>query len=503
MTSVTGPLTGPQSQSGPVTPQSGPVPQDSEPLAIEQHSIDVVPDRERHGKIRQQGVFWFLSNTQTLSVALGFIGVALGLSVWTTILAIVLGNLLGTVFMALHASQGPHLGLPQLIQSRAQFGYRGVVVPLAVALFTQLVYGVIDTVILGQGLKGVFGMAPGVTAFVISLLAIWLGVWGYDWLHRAFRVLFWVSLPLWLILTVGIIAGAAGGHAAPHSSFVWSAFFIVFASAASNNISYAPVVSDYSRYLPRNTPLLKVAGSVYLGAFFSLSWLAALGAWLAARLGATDALVSVQAAGNHIVDGFGTVLIIVAALALVATMGEIVYSTTLQTLTAFDSIQPTKPTVRKRATIAVAFTVIFALLGTLVFKTQNTTINDGYLLSLYVLTPWTIINLYDYFFVRKGRYAVTELENPHGIYKSWGWRALVAYTVGLAASVPFWGLSFYTGPFPKGNGGLDISFIVSLVVTGVVYAVLARSLAVHADEQAVEESNRQLVETGVLEGSIA
>ena len=52
---------------------------DEEPLilaAIETHSIDVIPDKERHGTIRQQGVFWFLSNTQTLSVAVGFIGIA-------------------------------------------------------------------------------------------------------------------------------------------------------------------------------------------------------------------------------------------------------------------------------------------------------------------------------------------------------------------------------------------------------------------------------------------
>jgi NCS1 family nucleobase:cation symporter-1 len=475
----------------------------SEPLGIERHSIDVIPERERHGSIHQQGVFWFLSNTQTLSVALGFTGVALGLSLWISILALVLGNALGTVFMALHASQGPRLGLPQLIQSRAQFGYRGVVLPVAVGLFTQLVYGVIDTVILGQGLKGVWSIAPGVTAFVISLVGIWLGVWGYDWLHRAFRVLFWASLPLWLILTVGIITGGAGGHAAAHSSFKWSYFFIVFATGASNNISYAPVVSDYSRYLPRRTPPRLVFAWVYAGAFLSLSWLGAIGAWLAAELGATDALVSVRAAGNHIVNGFGTLLLIVAVLALVATIGEIVYSTALQTLTAFDSFKPTRPTVRSRATIAIVFTLIYALLGTLVFKSENTTIDDGYLLSLYVLTPWTIINLYDYFFVRKGRYAITELDKPHGIYGNWAWRGFAAYAVGLAASVPFWDLSFYTGPFPKANDGLDISFIVGLVVSGIVYAILSRSIKVHADDAAVKASEDELVKAGILESALA
>ena len=40
----------------------------------------------------------------------------------------------GTFFMAFHANQGPGLGMPQMIQSRAQFGTRGVLVALIPAL---------------------------------------------------------------------------------------------------------------------------------------------------------------------------------------------------------------------------------------------------------------------------------------------------------------------------------------------------------------------------------
>jgi hypothetical protein len=42
-------------------------------------------------------------------------------------LAGALGIMFGTIFMAFHGSQGPEMGLPQMIQSRAQFGYRGVI----------------------------------------------------------------------------------------------------------------------------------------------------------------------------------------------------------------------------------------------------------------------------------------------------------------------------------------------------------------------------------------
>jgi NCS1 family nucleobase:cation symporter-1 len=45
-----------------------------------------------------------------------------GASLFWSVLAIVVGVLVGTLFMAFHSAQGPQLGLPQMIQSRRQFG---------------------------------------------------------------------------------------------------------------------------------------------------------------------------------------------------------------------------------------------------------------------------------------------------------------------------------------------------------------------------------------------
>ena len=41
---------------------------------IESRSIDYVPVNERHGKVIDHGKFWFLSNFQFYSIAVGFIG---------------------------------------------------------------------------------------------------------------------------------------------------------------------------------------------------------------------------------------------------------------------------------------------------------------------------------------------------------------------------------------------------------------------------------------------
>lgn len=44
----------------------------------------------------------------------------------------------------------------------------------------------------------------------------------------------------------------------------------------------------------------------------------------------------------------------------------------------------------------------------------------------YRFTPWTSINLVDYFFVRRGLYFIREMFRPDSIYGRWGWRGQVA-----------------------------------------------------------------------------
>jgi purine-cytosine permease-like protein len=56
-------------------------------MGIELHSIDFVPEHERHGRVQDQGPFWFLSNFHFFAIAIGFVGPSLGLSLGATSLA--------------------------------------------------------------------------------------------------------------------------------------------------------------------------------------------------------------------------------------------------------------------------------------------------------------------------------------------------------------------------------------------------------------------------------
>jgi NCS1 family nucleobase:cation symporter-1 len=119
-------------------------------------------------------------------------------------------------------------------------------------------------------------------------------------------------------------------------------------------------------------------------------------------------------------------------------------------------------------------------------------------LMLYLLVPWTALNLVDFFFVRHGHYAITDIFRPDGVYGAWGWRGLTAYALGFAAEIPFMVLPpiagfSYTGYFPNHvTSGVDYSWLVGLLVSGVVYFLLSRSLNTEAEKSAIEASDRQL-----------
>jgi purine-cytosine permease-like protein len=399
------------------------------------------------------------------------------LSLGWTIVAGIAGIAFGTLFMAFHATQGPVLGLPQMIQSRAQFGFRGVLLPLLGTLFTFVGFNVVDVVIIKSGLQSIFGWNPVIVAVAITVIAALLAIYGHDLLHKSFRVLFWISLPLWIILTVSVLFGAVSGEPAAPGGFTWLAFLAQFGVAASYNITYAPYVSDYSRYLPRDTKPAAIIASVFIGAAGSPAWLIPLGAWMATYLGASDALAGINDTGNAAVPYLGAVLAVVAALVLVATMGLNAYSGMLTVVTALDSFKPVKPTRGLRVGTVVVLAVAWFVMS-LLLSNATTALNTTLLIMLYLLVPWTAVNLTDYFFVRRGHYAIADLFTPTGIYGAWSWRGLTAFLVGIVAEIPFVVLPFYVGPVAAAMGEVDIAFIVGLVVSGVGYVLLTRSLDV-------------------------
>ncbi len=486
-----------------VTESKGPAP------TIEVRSIDWVPEDERHGKIWQQGPFWFLGNFQFFTLALGFTGPLVGLSLFWSFAAGALGILFGTVFMALHATQGPRLGLPQMIQSRAQFGYRGVIVVLAGSLFTFMAFNVVDQLLIAAGVEGIFGWNATVVAIAVTAVGALLAIFGHDWLHRAFRVLLYVSVPVFVLLTIGVLTGNAGEPtAAPGLGFNFVGFMVMFTVAAGYNITYAPYVSDYSRYLPKGTPRGPIIASVFIGAAGSPLWLIPLGAYLASRLGASDSLVALRDAGDAFFKPLGTVAAIMSVLALVATMGINAYSAMLSVVTGIDCFKKVEPTARIRVVTIVVLAVVWCAAAFALSTDALTALSNSLILMLYLLVPWTAINLVDFFLVRHGEYSVIDIFKADGIYGAWASRGLISYFAAVAIMTPFMvllappdGTSPYTGFLASKLDGVDYSAIVGLLVAGILYFLLARGRDRGSEAGAIAQSERELHGLAAAEAS--
>ena len=463
---------------------------------IEARSIDYVPLHERHGRVRDQAPFWFLGNFHFLTIAIGFIGPGMHLSLGWTALAGVTGVLLGTVFQAFHASQGAELGLPQMIQSRAQFGYRGVVVPLAAALFTFIGFNVVDSLIAADGINHIWGIDARVTTLVLAAVATALAIWGHDFVHLVFKLMFWISLPIWTLVSLAILmryAPIQQLEVADAGGFSLIAFATQFAAAASYNITYAPYVSDYSRYLPVNTRRWAIIFSVFSGSALSASWLIVLGAWLAARTGATDALVAVLQVGNRMGPGLGLALCLSSIGALVAAMGMNAYSATLTFLTGWDSFTTHHQGRSLRLATIMGIVVTWVTITLASGSNSIGTLGATLVLMLYLLCPWTSVNLVDYFVLRKGRYAIVDLARADGIYGAWGQRGLVSYGAGLAASVPFFVVpGLWVGPIAARLGGVDLAWVVGLAVSGLCYLWTNRHFDLAHEADAIARSNAEL-----------
>jgi purine-cytosine permease-like protein len=461
---------------------------------VEVRSIDYVPLSERHGRLWHLGPLWFMGNAQIATLAVGVVGVSAGGNLVWSLVAIVAGTLFGSFFMAFHSAQGPQLGLPQMIQSRPQFGYVGA---LLVWLFAYLQYAgfnVFNTILAGQAGHTTIHLNEKLGIVLATAAAVIVALIGYDFIHRVEQGLTYTFLAIFGVFTVGtIVTLHLPSGALALDGFALTPFLTQFGVTAGYQISWAIYVSDYSRYLPPDVTVRRTFWWTYWGSGLGAVWLMGLGALLASAAGRSfDPVASIDRAANGIFDGFGTVVLLFAALGLISVTALNLYGGSLTLIGAIDSFRRVRPTLAVRvATIGftAALSLVVALLSSESFLTN---FENFLLLILYLFIPWTSVNLVDYYVVRRGHYAVAEIFKPDGLYGRWGWRGLVAYLVGFAAMVPFFSTPSFTGPVAKALDGADLSLFVGLPVSAVLYYVLARSIDVEAETRLAASEAEEL-----------
>ena len=459
---------------------------------IEQHSIDYVPLAERHGKVWHLWPVWFSGDAHLATVATGVVGIALGGNFAWMAIAVMLGSAFGTFFMAFHSTQGPQLGLPQMIQSRPQFGYIGALLVWGVALIAYIGFNAFNQVLAAQTMHAIYGAPPGPTLIGFTLLSLVLAVAGYDLIHLAQRYLAYLLIGALLIFSAAVIAKAPLTLVPAPGDFRAVPFLAQFFAAAAYQISWSIYVSDYSRYLPRDVRVSASFWWTYFGAFVGGSWTMLVGTVAAALFPKLEVAAAMRDATDSLLPGFGTPLLLCSLLGLVTITSVNFYGASLTLLSVLDSLRPSRPTLAKRLIALVVAAVAASVLAAA--STENFVAKFGAFLSvlLYLFTPWTAINLVDFYWVRKGHYSVREIFNPHGMYGRWNWRGLLAYGVGFVVMIPFFSTDIYMGPVARRLGGADLAMLVGLPVAALVYILACRSLDVQEDRRRAEQADAGL-----------
>ncbi|HEX8754797.1 MAG TPA: cytosine permease [Steroidobacteraceae bacterium] len=455
-------------------------------ILLEKRSIDYVPLAERHGKVWHLWPVWFAGDAHLATLAVGVLGIALGGNLLWTAVAVILGCAIGTFFMAFHSAQGPQLGLPQMIQSRPQFGYVGALLVWGVALITYVGYNAFNQVLAAQALHQLDGsLAADAGAVVIGfgVLAAALALVGYDVIHLAQRTVAFVMIALLTVFSAGAVMLKFPAAAWDPGGFRTVPFLAELLAAASYQISWSIYVSDYSRYLPREVSIRASFWWTYLGAFVGGSWMMLVGSIAAASAPKLDVPAALYHAANAIRPGFGPILLTGSLLGLVTIASLNFYGSSLTLLSVLDTFKAVKSSARKRA-----ISLALALIASTAIALQSSShflahFSDLLSVLLYLFTPWTAVNLVDFYLVRKGHYSVREIFNPRGMYGRWQWRGLLAYGVGFAAMVPFFSLDVYTGPAARALGGIDVSMLIGLPVAAGLYLLACRSIDLEADRR--------------------
>ena len=239
-----------------------------------------------------------------------------------------------------------------------------------------------------------------------------------------------------------------------------------------NMLSWAPYVSDYSRYLPTDVSFRRTFWAIFGGNVISTT--------LFAGLGACDRHAGAHRHGQP-AGGAGQG---------VRAVDHVLHGDQPDSRGHAQRLQwhagvrqpghfskkfmaaPSRLAVRLTGILLIFVTgTILAVLG---YKSFLTSFENFIGVLLFFFVPWSAINLVDYYLVKRGRYDVASFFTPNGIYGRIQWWACICYVITLAVQVPFLDQTFYTGPFVHDLGGADISWIVGFALASLLYLAGAK-----------------------------
>ncbi|MEJ5113057.1 purine-cytosine permease family protein [Erwinia billingiae] len=446
----------------------------AESKLIETRSIDYIPESERHGNVFSQFTLWFGGNLQITAIVTGALTVVLGGDVVWSLIGLLVGQILGAGIMALHAVQGPRLGLPQMITCRTQFGVYGAVIPLVLVCVMYIGFSASGTVLAGQALAHLANISDRAGIIGFGLIIIVVATLGYRLIHGLGKVASVVGVLTFVYLFFRLLLENDIGALLSNNHFSLANFLLAMSLSSSWQIAFCPYVSDYSRYLPRNVSAGKTFFAVFAGT--------ALGTQLSMTLGVIAAALAGKAfSGNEVgyIVGLGSSGTLALVLYFSICFGKITF-TTLNAYGSFMSLTTIVCGFRQTATISkagrITFIVCMVLISCAIAMLSAPSFLKSFtqflLFLLAFFVPWSAMNLMDYYFITRGHIDIPALSDPDGRYKRWNLVGIATYVAGVLIQLPFISNGFYSGSLVYLFEGNDISWIIGWVFTALCWLLV-------------------------------
>ena len=324
----------------------------------------------------------------------------------------------------------------------------------------------------GQAINEILKVdSPWVGIVIFGLLTMIVATIGYRLIHILGRVATVVGAIGFTYLAIRMLMEYDVPALLGAKPFDIVTFLLAVSLSAGWQLTFGPYVADYSRYLPRSTKESATFWGTFLGSVIGSQWSMTLGAIVAAAAGdeflASQVTFIGDLAGGAVI-ALGIYLVIVTgklAVNCLNAYGGLM--TMLTTATAFTRTVHVPQWIRTAC--VGGFIVVSVLIALLASADFLENFRNFVLLILMAFTPWSAINLVDYYLISKERVDIPALYDPDGRYGRWNVTALVSYAIGIAIQVPFLAQRLYTGPLVDHLGGADISWLVGLFGTAAIY----------------------------------
>ncbi len=441
--------------------------------------LETTPKAERRGVPREMFFVFAGVNVAVTNLAVGALGIVLGLSLMDVLLVYFLGAIVGSAFVGLCVLQGQRTGGSVMVNARPAFGFEGARLLAVLLFFTTAGWFGVNSyfgVTAARSIAGQFGVpgGNGTDVLLLSLLTallVLVAVFGYRLITKYERVAF-IGMGISLvIIAIGAFSGGVdwGHQASLHGAERFGAVAVlVTALGIGWGVSWTPYAHDFGRFVRRDASQRKVffmaSTGMYVGTFltFSLSAIIAIDAESGLDVGKT-----VEAA---LPEALTWPVLLVMTLGLLPAnlvnlfVGPAVLKTAGLHLNRFQGV------------------LVTALIGTPIavagiYQPEFGSTFKGWMLTLVMwLTPWVVITMTDYFIIHRGHYSDTDLLTRGGVAGRFFAPGIVAWIVGLVSSVAFANTPIFSSPLmTRYFGGADLSLFVGALVSFAIYYPWASS----------------------------